>query len=113
MWAANNLMVDRRRRNLRAMRRDRDWAETGAPADEKTSESSTERFLIGRDVLAQAESVLASLGERTEAVFRRHRLDEVRIDQVAREFGVSRSTVEKELQKAYRALLEFRRSEIA
>ena len=43
-----------------------------------------------------------------EAIFRRYRLDGITIDEVAREFGVSRSTVEKDLQKAYRALLAYR-----
>ena len=37
-----------------------------------------------------------------------YRLDGITIDEVAREFGVSRSTVEKDLQKAYRALLALR-----
>ena len=57
--------------------------------------------------------MLAALGSRAEAIFRRYRLDEVTIDQVAREFGVSRSTVEKDLQKAYRALLALRRTDDA
>lgn len=106
MRAANNLMLDRHRGEARAMRRDLDWAETTASAEQEIP--TAERALIGRDALGRAEQVLASLGSRVEAVFRRYRLDEVTIDQVAREFGVSRSTVEKDLQKAYRALLELR-----
>ncbi len=103
MRAANNLMLDRARGQLRSMRRDHDWSET-APGETPDAE----RRLIGLDQLARTEAVLAALGSRTEAIFRRYRLDEVTIDQVAREFGVSRSTVEKDLQKAYRALLALR-----
>lgn len=103
MRAAHNLMLDRARGQQRTMRRDHDWSEA-APGEAPNAE----RALIGRDQLARAEAVLAALGPRTEAIFRRYRLDEVTIDQVAREFGVSRSTVEKDLQKAYRALLALR-----
>ena len=106
--AANNLMLDRHRGVVRTMRRDLDWAESAGSADHEAP--TAEREMIGREALGQAEKVLASLGSRVEAIFRRYRLDEVTIDQVAREFGVSRSTVEKDLQKAYRALLDLRRS---
>lgn len=106
MRAANNLMLDRHRGEVRAMRRDLDWADVAASADREVP--NAEREMMGREALGQAEAVLASLGSRVEAIFRRYRLDEVTIDQVAREFGVSRSTVEKDLQKAYRALLELR-----
>ena len=108
MRAANNLMLDRHRGAVRTMRRDLDWAESAGSADHEAP--TAEREMIGREALGQAEKVLASLGSRVEAIFRRYRLDEVTIDQVAREFGVSRSTVEKDLQKAYRALLDLRRS---
>ena len=114
MRAANNLVLDRHRGRVRAMRRDREWI-GGAEASEVTVAEAPdpERILIGRDSLARAGEVLASLGSRVDAIFRRYRLDGVPIDQVAREFGVSRSTVEKDLQKAYRALLALRRDEDA
>ena len=105
MRAANNLMLDRARGNTRAMQRDLAWSEAV-----EHEAPGAERALIGRDALSRAEQTLTSLGTRTEAIFRRYRLDEVTIDQVAREFGVSRSTVEKDLQKAYRALLALRSS---
>lgn len=110
MRAANNLMLDRHRARVRGMRRDQDWAETTAPAElDVADDPDAERVLIGREALAEVEAALASLGGRAEAIFRRYRLDGVTIDEVAREFGVSRSTVEKDLQKAYRALLALRR----
>ena len=109
MRAANNLMLDRHRGRVRAMRRDQDWAEAAAPAELGIDDApDAERLLIGREALARADETLAALGSRVEAIFRRYRIDGVTIDQVAREFGVSRSTVEKDLQKAYRALLALR-----
>jgi RNA polymerase sigma-70 factor (ECF subfamily) len=109
MRAANNLMLDRHRARVRSMRRDQDWAEAAAPAELDTADDpDPERLLVGREALAEAQAVLQSLGSRVEAIFRRYRLDGVTIDEVAREQGVSRSTVEKDLQKAYRALVALR-----
>ena len=108
MRAANNLMLDRARGQARTMRRDHAWSELA-----EDEAPGAERRLIARDALSRADGVLAALGSRAEAIFRRYRLDEVTIDQVAREFGVSRSTVEKDLQKAYRALLALRRMDDA
>jgi RNA polymerase sigma-70 factor (ECF subfamily) len=114
MRAANNLMLDRARARQRRMQRDHDWADASGPAEiGLAEEADAERVLIGRDELARAEQLLASLGSRVDAVFRRYRLDGIAIDQVAREFGLSRSSVEKDLQKAYRALLELRRRDDA
>ena len=109
MRAANNLMLDRHRGRVRAQQRDHDWAEAASPAEpDVADEPDAERVLIGRAELARAQEILAQLGSRVEAIFRRYRLDGITIDEVAREFGVSRSTVEKDLQKAYRALLALR-----
>jgi RNA polymerase sigma-70 factor (ECF subfamily) len=114
MRAANNLMLDRARARSRQMRRDHDWADISGPAEiGLAEEADAERVLIGRDELVQAERVLASLGSRVDSVFRRYRIDGIPIDQVAREFGLSRSSVEKDLQKAYRALLALRRRDDA
>ena len=102
---ANNLMLDRRRSELRSARRDRDWTETEAGA----APASGEQVLIARQELAEAEALLRSLGERTDHVFRRYRVEGASQGQIARELGISLSAVEKHLQKAYRALIELRR----
>ena len=95
MRAANNLMLDRHRGRVRSMRRDQDWAEAAAPAEIGIDDApDAERSLLAREALERAHEVLARLGGRVDAIFRRYRLDGVTIDQVAREFGVSRSTVE-------------------
>jgi RNA polymerase sigma-70 factor (ECF subfamily) len=48
------------------------------------------------------------LGPRVETVFRKCRLDGLGQAMIARELGVSLSSVEKDLQKAYRALAQLR-----
>ena len=107
---ANNLMLDRRRGELRRERRDHDWTEATGGAEVGVSDApSGERVLIAREQLAAAEAELKSLGERTDHVFRRYRVEGASQRQIADELGISLSAVEKHLQKAYRALVELRR----
>ncbi|MET0372130.1 MAG: RNA polymerase sigma factor [Sphingobium sp.] len=103
---ANNLMLDRYRSTTRRAQREQNWSDSGAgvmadpgdvtPVDEK---------MILAERLDRARSVLRELGPRVELVFRRFRLDGVGQRAIAEELGVSLTTVEKDLQKAYRALL--------
>src|SRR5262249_7594904 len=73
--AANNLMLDRRRAELRGARRDRDWHELG-PGDGVVADAPAgERVLIAREQLAATEAALRALGERTDFVFRRYRIE--------------------------------------
>jgi RNA polymerase sigma factor (sigma-70 family) len=107
--AANNLLLDRRRAELRGQKRDHDWH---AVSDGELGISETpsgERALIAREQLAEAEAALRELGERTDHVFRRFRIEGVSQRDIADELGISLSAVEKHLQKAYRALIELRR----
>ncbi len=107
--AANNLMLDRRRAELRGARRDQHWHELG-PGDGVVADApSGERVLIAREQLAAAEAELKALGERTDFVFRRYRIEGVSQRAIADELGISLSAVEKHLQKAYRTLLDLRR----
>lgn len=103
--AAENLMRDRRRSLVSRERRQMDWHDAGpTPEDEPLGE----RVLIARERVRQAEAMLAGLGPRVEQVFRRYRLDGVGQAAIARDLGVSLSSVEKDLQKAYRALAELK-----
>lgn len=102
---ANNLMLDRRRAELRGARRDAQWHETG----DDTAAAESEVRLIARERLQTVEQTLAGLGERTDIIFRRYRLEGVSQRDIATEFGISLSAVEKHLQKAYRALADLRR----
>jgi RNA polymerase sigma-70 factor (ECF subfamily) len=107
---ANNLMLDRRRAALRQARRDHEWAAPNAgTAEQPSNDPSSEQAVIARAELAATQQALAALGERTEAIFRRFRLDGIHQREIAAEQGISLSAVEKHLQKAYRALIEVRR----
>ena len=100
--AAHNLLVDRHRAELRRRRREAEYQET-APSEE---EPSAERTVHARDQLRRLDATLDALGERSELIFRRHRIEFVPQREIARELGISLSAVEKHLQKAYRALGE-------
>lgn len=103
--AANNLMLDKRRGEMRGARRDAEWSDTR----EDSRRPESEDRLIARERLAVVDRTLRGLGERTDAIFRRYRLDGVGQRDIAAEFGLSLSAVEKHLQKAYRALADLRR----
>lgn len=106
--AANNLMVDRYRAERQARARDQAWTEargTGEVVPEPTAEAQ----LIAREDLRRFDRALDALGTRASQVFRRYRLDGVPQRQIAAELGVSLSTVESDLRRAYAALLAARR----
>jgi RNA polymerase sigma-70 factor (ECF subfamily) len=99
-------MLDRYRSSIRRERREQDWADGGAgvmadPADM----IAVDEQIILEERLEQARAVLQSLGPRVELVFRRFRVEGVGQRTIAEELGVSLTTVEKDLQKAYRAML--------
>ncbi|MDT8757237.1 RNA polymerase sigma factor [Sphingomonas psychrotolerans] len=102
--AAENLVRDRRRSTVSRDRRHHDWHETSVQEEEPTGE----RALIARERLREVQATLAALGPRVELVFRKCRLDGLGQAAIARELGVSLSSVEKDLQKAYRALAQLR-----
>lgn len=103
--AAENLMRDRRRSTVTRARRQFDWHDASIGQDEAPV---GERALIARQRLAEAEAVLAAQGSRVSQVFRRYRLDGIGQAEIARELGVSLSSIEKDLQKAYRALAQLK-----
>lgn len=103
---ANNLMLDRYRSSTRREKREQDWAGggTGVMSD-VADDVPVDEQLIAAERLAQAEAVLRALGPRVEMVFRRFRIEGEGQRAIAEELGVSLTTVEKDLQKAYRAML--------
>lgn len=103
--AAENLMRDLRRSKMSRERRQFDWHETRSSADE---EPLGERVLIARERLREVDLALDALGPRVGEVFRRYRVEGVGQAVIARELGISLSSVEKDLQKAYRALAELK-----
>ena len=103
--AAENLMRDTRRAATSRDRRQTDWhALADAPGERPTGE----RALIAREQIAAIETGLAALGPRVDAIFRRYRLDGVGQADIAAEWGISLSSVEKDLQKAYRTLADLK-----
>lgn len=98
--AAENLMRDRRRSDVSRERRQQDWHDLRGDVETPPGEAA----LVARERLAEAEAVLAAQGPRVAEVFRRFRLDGEGQAAIARELGVSLSSIEKDLQKAYRAL---------
>lgn len=106
---ANSLMIDRFRAGRQATRRDLDWSRdvAGDPED-SLAVPSPERVAISRDLLQHVSLRLEQIGPRAAAIFRRHRLDGLAQRDVAREFGISLSTVENDLRAAYRAIAELK-----
>ena len=99
--AAENLMRDRRRSHVSREKRQQDWHEA-RDADEDAPVG--ERVLIARERLRAVEQALAGLEPRAQMVFRRFRLEGESQTRIAADLGISLSSVEKDLQKAYRAL---------
>lgn len=105
----HNLLLDRRRGDGRAVRREAQWAQVHAGDLAAISDDpGEERRLIGRQELLSAARAIDALGEPTASIFRRHRIDGVTQRVIATEFAMGLSTVEKHLRKAYRALLLLR-----
>lgn len=107
--AANNLMLDRYRSQAQAAKRDHDWTEAATTLPGQSDAPSSERRLIAREQLRLAQAALDALGERPAAIFRRHRIDGVGQRDIAAEYGVSLSTVESDLRRAYRAMIDVRK----
>jgi RNA polymerase sigma-70 factor (ECF subfamily) len=108
--AATNLIIDRRRSEVQATRREIEWADAadrlpGSPANDP----GAERAMDGRRRLAIVEAELGKLPPRAVAIFRKHRLEGQTQRAVARAMGVSASTVESDLRMVYRLLDELRR----
>ena len=103
--AAENLMRDHRRSRVSRERRQFDWNDARPSAQE---EPMGERVLIARERLREVERTLEALGPRVARIFRRYRVDGVGQAAIARDLGISLSSVEKDLQKAYRALAELK-----
>ena len=92
-----------------AAQRERNWTEaSGGTGTDQSDAPSAERVVLGQEYARLAQRTLDELGTRPAAIFRRHRVDEVPQRKIAEEFGVSLSTVESDLRRAYRALAELK-----
>lgn len=105
---AHNLMIDNHRADTHRVQREKHWSDARGHAD-VANEPSVEQSLVARGMLEQARRVIDDLGEPTTTIFRRFRIDGVAQKSIASELGVSLATVEKHLQKAYRAMLALKK----
>ncbi|PXW78365.1 RNA polymerase sigma-70 factor (ECF subfamily) [Blastomonas natatoria] len=106
--AANNVMHDRFRSAQRHRKRDGDWVSVHGDASAASEPPLPDRMLIARAMLDQAEAALHAEGERVLQIFRLFRIDEMGQRAIAQHLGLSLSTVEKDLQKAYRTLMRLK-----
>jgi len=107
---AHNLMIDIHRAEVQRRRREQLWSQVnGSSCDDLSDEPSAERSLIAQEMLDRAKHVIDDLGEPATTIFRRFRIDGVGQKIIARDLSVSLATVEKHLQKAYRAMAALKR----
>ena len=105
---ADRLVLDTRRGASRGQSRDNDWAYVHERLSEAVEHPVAERTLIARESLAAVSAALREVGDRAALIFRRFRVDGMDQRGIANELGVSVSTAEKDLRKAYEALLSLR-----
>ena len=101
--AANNLMISRHRSAERSGRREDEWSGAGDQEDR-----SGEAAVAARQEIARAEERLRALGPRVLRTFLLFRVEGVPQKEIASTLGVSLSAVEKDLQRAYRAIAGLR-----
>lgn len=69
-------------------------------ARECVEDRNPERVLLGQDALQQVFAALAELNERTRDIYILFRLENIRQREIASLYGISQSTVEKEVMRA-------------
>jgi len=102
-----NIVLDRVRATGRRARRDTGYAEsmTTIMGDEAVDDTpSAFDAVAGRQRIAQLAAALAGPPEGAMRVFRRHKIDGLSHAEVAAEFGITRSAVEKHIAVALRHL---------
>ncbi|WP_219893422.1 RNA polymerase sigma factor [Aquisediminimonas profunda] len=109
---ALNLANDLVRERVRRRKRESSWSDHMiAEADTVAIDPSPspERQLSDRMELAALLATIRSLPDKAQLVFRRHRIDGLSHGEVARELGISKSAVEKNMATAMKHLLRARR----
>ncbi|GAA0217208.1 RNA polymerase sigma-70 factor (ECF subfamily) [Brevundimonas nasdae] len=106
---ASNLLIDRWRGWQRSRQRDTAWrdaAHVEGVTPEADGAPSPEAIVIDRDRLERIVRVVQKLPARTQSIFRLHKFDGVSHAEVAARLGISRSSVEKHMMDALRAITE-------
>lgn len=107
--AATNLMIDRRRSEAQAQRREVEWSGLAdrLPGS-AANDPGPDRQLDGKRRLHLVEEALAQLPARALAIFRQHRIEGRTQREIAGSMGLSASTIESDLRMVYRLLDELR-----
>lgn len=104
---ANNLVLDRRRGQHRAMARDRAWIGEGAtPEDRPDPAPPADDALAERQEAEVLGKAIAALPPGARRALRLYRFEGLAQGEVAATMGISRSGVEKHLALAMRQLRE-------
>ena len=107
--AATNLMIDRRRSEAQAQRREVEWSGLADRLpDSAANDPGPDRTLDGRRKLAMVEAELSKLPPRALSIFRQHRIEGLTQREVAAALGLSASTIEADLRMVYRLLDDLR-----
>lgn len=108
--AATNLMIDRRRSESQAQRRELEWSGlVDRLPNSAANDPGPDREIDGRQRLARVEKALATLPARALAIFRAHRIEGRTQREIAADMGLSSSTIESDLRTVYRLLDDIRR----
>ena len=107
--AATNLMIDRRRSDSQAQRREIEWSGLAdrLPGS-AANDPGPDRALDGKRRLALVEAELAKLPPRALSIFRQHRIEGHTQREIAAAMGLSASTIESDLRLVYRCLDQLR-----
>jgi RNA polymerase sigma-70 factor (ECF subfamily) len=102
---AANLLADRGRRMARRGGAPLPLEDNGAMVSglvvrECVEDRDPERVLLGQDALQRVLTALAELNERTRDIYILFRLENIRQREIASLYGISQSTVEKEVMRA-------------
>lgn len=100
--SATNLMIDYRRSETQARQRDGGWADSHDRASISADTAPpADRVVDGKAKLAQLEERLGALPARARTILIMHRVDGIAQRGIARNLGISLSTVEADLRTAY------------
>ena len=109
---AANLMLDRRRGQRRSANRDDAWrrsAHVVGLSEDVADAPPADQAVDAKLRLERLIAVLDTLPPRVQQVFRLHKFDGLSHKEVAERLGLSRSSVEKHMITALRALVEANR----
>jgi RNA polymerase sigma-70 factor (ECF subfamily) len=109
--AGSNLLIDMRRRDIRAANRDHAWMDRHEPpgVEPATAEPSPERAVASRQDLARVLDLVAAMPPRMGQAFRLVRIEQLSQAEAAQRMGLSVKAVEKHLTAALRRLADARR----